>query len=311
MKSEFDWKNFTPGPIQLIPGFFDEHNLHLLRLDQIQSWASGNKYYKLKYPLKYALEKGITTIVSKGGMFSNHLAALAEATHHFNIQLIAIVRSHVPDEGNPTMRRLKELNCRLEFVTPEKYNRYDEHASEDQFPGAMFIDEGGLSAEGFKGSAEIVDEFRLLNFDHVVIAGGSMCTAVGLMSALPENTQLHIVPAWKGCNEQYVQSILSKYDIHPSCSWDLWSDYHFGGFGKFSEELIDFMTSFTNATGIVLDPVYTGKLLFAVKDKMESGFFRQGDSILAIHTGGLQGLAGYAYRFPDQWGDYIAMAKIY
>jgi len=311
MKSEFDWKNFTPGPIQLIPGFFDEHNLHLLRLDQIQSWASGNKYYKLKYPLKYALIKGITTIVSKGGMFSNHLAALAEATHHFNIQLIAIVRSHVPDEGNPTMRRLKELNCRLEFVTPEEYNRYDEQVSQDQFPGAMFIDEGGLSSEGIKGSAEIVEEFRHLNFDHVVIAGGSMCTAIGLMSALSADTWLHIVPAWKGCNEQYVDSILSKYEINPSCSWDLWPEYHFGGFGKFNQELIEFMTSFTNATGVVLDPVYTGKLLFAVKDKMKNGFFRKGDSILAIHTGGLQGLAGYAYRFPEQWGGYEAMVKKY
>jgi 1-aminocyclopropane-1-carboxylate deaminase/D-cysteine desulfhydrase-like pyridoxal-dependent ACC family enzyme len=80
-----------------------------------------------------------------------------------------------------------------------------------QFPGAMFIDEGGLSSEGIKGSSEIVEEFRRLNFDHVVIAGGSMCTAIGLMSALSANTQLHIVPTWKGCNEQYVQSLLSTY----------------------------------------------------------------------------------------------------
>ncbi|HEX5113177.1 MAG TPA: pyridoxal-phosphate dependent enzyme, partial [Saprospiraceae bacterium] len=267
MQSELDWKQFVPGPIQAIPGFLNHQTLHLLRLDQLQSWSSGNKYYKLKYPLHYAIEHDIHTIVSKGGMFSNHLAALAEATYHFHIQLVAIIRSHVPDEGNPTMSRLKELNCRLLFVTPEEYDKYDEQASQDQFPGAMFIDEGGLSVEGIRGSAEIVEEFRDLNFDHVVIAGGSMCTALGIIKALPEETQLHIVPAWKGCNNEYVQELLVEYDIHPSCQWDTWPEYHFGGFGKFNQELIDFMKSFTIQTKVVLDPVYTGKLLYALADK--------------------------------------------
>ena len=305
------WNQFTPGPIQFIPDFVDHRSIHLLRLDQLKSWASGNKYYKLKYPLQYALEHHISTIVSKGGMFSNHLAALAEAAHHFNIQLVAIIRSHVPDEGNPTMSRLKELNSRLEFITPEEYDRYDEQTSQDQFPGAMFIEEGGLSAEGIRGSAQIAEEFRHLKFDHVVIAGGSMCTALGIIKALPKETQLHIVPAWKGCNNDYLQKLLVEYDIHPACSWDTWPDYHFGGFGKFNQELIEFMTSFTTRTGIPLDPVYTGKFLFALADKMQKGKINEKESVLAIHTGGLQGLAGYAYRFPEQWGDYVAKTKIY
>ena len=303
------WNQFTPGPIQLIPGFVEEYNLHLLRLDQIQSWASVNKYYKLKYPLQFALDNHINTIVSKGGMFSNHLVALAEAAHHFKIQLIAIIRTHVPDELNPTMKRLKDLNCQLKFVSPGEYNRFDEQTSQDQFPGAMFIDEGGLSVEGIKGSAEIVEEFRQLNFDHVAIAGGSMCTSIGLMSALPANTQFHIVPAWKGCNDDYIKKLLVEYNIHPACQWETWPDYHFGGFGKFNQELIEFMTFFTTETGIPLDPVYTGKLLFALADNMKKGMINENESVLAIHTGGLQGLAGYAYRFPEQWGGYVTLVK--
>ena len=136
-----------------------------------------------------------------------------------------------------------------------------------------------------------------------------MCTACGLIKSLPEGSHLHIVPAWKGCSPDYIQTILSANNIQPVCHWDIWPDYHLGGFGKFNRELIDFMTSFTAATGIVLDPVYTGKLLIAVTDKIKNHYFNEQDSILAIHTGGLQGLAGYAYRFPEEWGDYMTLAK--
>lgn len=310
MPPSLSWNQFTPGTIQTIPNFYRDQTIHLLRLDQIKSWASGNKYYKLKYPLQHALENDVKIIVSKGGMFSNHLSALAEAAFNFNIQLIAIVRSHAPDENNPTIKRLRELKCQIKFVSPEVYASFNQQVAHEQYPDAMFIDEGGLSAEGIKGASEIADEIRAFHFNHVIIAGGSMCTSIGLMSAFPEHTHLHIVSAWKGCTEYYVDSILSKYEIKPSCSWQLWPDYHFGGFGKFSKELIEFTTSFTNATGIVLDPVYTGKLLFAVKDKIKKGFFREDDSVLAIHTGGLQGLTGYAYRFPDQWGDYVNIAEL-
>ncbi len=303
------WNQFTPGPVQAITNFYNDQSIHLLRLDQLKSWASGNKYYKLKYPLQFVLENGIQTIVSKGGMFSNHLAALAEACHAFQIKLVAVVRSFAPDELNPTMKRLKELGSQIEFVSPEAYNLFDEQAAHERYPEAVFIDEGGLSPEGIRGSAEIASEIDSAKFNHVVIAGGSMCTAVGLISALPTDTMLHIVPAWKGCSKEYVENILANYEIQPACSWNLWPDYHFGGFGKFNQELIDFMTGFTKRTGIPLDPVYTGKMLFAITYKIENGYFNKGDNIVAIHTGGLQGLTGYVHRFPEAWEEYAGLIK--
>ena len=242
-------------------------------------------------------------------MFSNHLAALAEACHAFNIQLVCIVRSFVPDENNPTIRRLKELNVIVVFMSPEEYDLFDEEIAYEKFPNAFFIQEGGLSPDGIIGAAEISSEIQPSRFNHIVIAGGSMCTTCGLIKSLPEGTHLHIVPAWKGCSTDYIQTILSANNIQPLCHWDIWPDYHLGGFGKFNRELIDFMTSFTSSTGIVLDPVYTGKLLMAVTDKIKNHYFNEHDSILAIHTGGLQGLAGYAYRFPEEWGDYMTLAK--
>src|SRR6187401_341758 len=115
------WNQYTPGPIQVLENYAPGISLNILRLDLIRSWSSGNKYYKLKYPLRYVLNNNIRTIVSKGGMFSNHLAALAEACHAFKIQLVCIVRSFVPDELNPTIRKLKELNVIVVFVSPEEY----------------------------------------------------------------------------------------------------------------------------------------------------------------------------------------------
>jgi 1-aminocyclopropane-1-carboxylate deaminase len=303
------WNQFSPGPIQTIDNYVAGISLNILRLDLLHSWSSGNKYYKLKYPLQYVLNNNIRTIVSKGGMFSNHLAALAEACHDFNIQLVCIVRSFAPDENNPTIRKLKELNVIVVYVTPEEYYQFDQEMADERFPNAFFIPEGGLSPDGLKGAAEISDEIQSSAFKHIVISGGSMCTACGLIKSLPEESHLHIVPAWKGCSTDYIQTILSANNIQPVCLWDIWPDYHLGGFGKFNRELIDFMTSFTSSTGIVLDPVYTGKLLMAVTDKIKNRYFNEQDSILAIHTGGLQGLAGYAYRFPDQWSDYVSMAN--
>jgi 1-aminocyclopropane-1-carboxylate deaminase len=309
MQSQELWNQFSPGPIQTLDNYASGISLNILRLDLLQSWSSGNKYYKLKYPLQNVLKNNIRTIVSKGGMFSNHLAALAEACYAFHIQLVCIVRSFVPDEHNPTIRKLKELNVIVEYVTPEEYDQIDQEMADERFPDAFFIPEGGLSPDGLRGAAEISDEIKSSGFNHILIAGGSMCTACGLIKSLPEGSHLHIVPAWKGCSPDYIQTILSANNIQPVCHWDIWPDYHVGGFGKFNRELIDFMTAFTSSTGIVLDPVYTGKLLMAVTDKIKNLYFSEQDSVLAIHTGGLQGLAGYAYRFPEDWMGYLALAE--
>jgi 1-aminocyclopropane-1-carboxylate deaminase len=97
---------------------------------------------------------------------------------------------------------------------------------------------------------------------------------------------------------------LEKFEVPISCAWDLWPDFHFGGFGRFNAALIEYMTSFSSSTGIPLDPVYTGKVVFAVDQKMREQYFKSADKVMVIHTGGLQGLKGYRYRFPDQWTAY-------
>lgn len=304
-----DINHFTPGPVQTFsfPGLTT--SFKILRLDLLRSWASGNKYYKLKYVLRYLREQNIVDVVSKGGMFSNHLMALAEACASFKLSLTCIIRAYEPDPESPTISRIRKLGCSIHFMQPPEFDLFDEVESLKKFPGAFFIPEGGLSKYGLHGAGEIAVEIIPLDIEHIVIAGGSMCTACGLLANLPKNIRLHIVPAWKGCTNNYMEDILAKYQLHPVAAWDLWPDYHFGGFGKYSNELIDFMTAFTEATGIPLDPVYNAKTMFALRDKIESGYFKEKDKILVLHTGGLQGLDGYHYRFPEQWGNYCALVS--
>jgi 1-aminocyclopropane-1-carboxylate deaminase len=302
---EEKWLAFNRPMIQPI-SFGDDHPAcSILRLDQIQSWASGNKYYKLKYPLYDALQKGISTIISKGGMFSNHLAALAEASSVFGKQLVAVIRCHAPDDHNPSIINLQKHGAEIIFMAPRAYDAFDQHEAEKLFPEAMFIPEGGLSKEGIKGASEISNACIQHSPTHVIISGGTMGTACGLLATMPEAVNVIIVPAWKGCSEEYVLGIVEHHKIKTVCSWQLWPDFHFGGFGKFNVELIDFMTSFTTTTGIPLDPVYTGKLMYGLQQKLMQGYFTPSSNILAIHTGGLQGLKGFKYRYPEQWNNYI------
>jgi 1-aminocyclopropane-1-carboxylate deaminase len=296
--------DFSPGPVQELPSRVDQPKLSMVRLDLLQSWTSGNKYYKLKFTLSSALLRGIPTVVSKGGMFSNHLAALADACNVLELKLVAVIRSYKPDESNPSIRHLREKGAEILYMKPEEYNVFDGLIAGQLCPGSMFIPEGGLSEEGIRGAADIINEIPTGQITHVILAGGSLGTACGIISKVPSSVKVIIVPSWKGCTENYVKDILHRFSIIPSCSWELWPEYHFGGFGKFNTQLVEFISGFYAETGIPLDPVYTGKLMFAIKDKISLGYFNPTDSILAIHTGGLQGIEGYKYRFPDQWGWY-------
>lgn len=300
---------FSQGPLQSLAEWHSRKQISMLRLDLLQSWASGNKYYKLKYAIEFALANDVKVIVSKGGMFSNHLAALAEACHVFDLRLIAVIRSFAPDENNPSIRKLREKGSEIVYLNPEAYTVFDEQEAGQLFPASLFIPEGGLSDLGIHGTSEILNECLDQHPTHIILSGGSMGTACGIISSAPADVKVIIIPAWKGCTDLYFLDILRQYQIDPVCTWELWPDYHFGGFGRFNQELIDFMFSFSADTGIPLDPVYTGKMMYAIDDRWKSGYFKQTDSILAIHTGGLQGLDGYRYRFPAVWGKYLRLGR--
>lgn len=299
------WQQFIPGPIEKVNHDWGAPELFIKRLDLIRSWASGNKYYKLKYSIAGCIKNGIGTIVSKGGMFSNHLEALAKACAYFNLRCICIIRSYGDDKNNPTIQKLRGYGAHLIFLDPSRYNPFDKVDSESLYPGALFIPEGGADENGIRGAADLYEEIGPDSFSHLIIAGGSMSTAAGIISAADAALHVIIVSAWKGCTREFVEKVLKKFSISAKCQWELWPEYHFGGFGKSTIELADFMYSFTEKTQIPLDPVYTGKMMFAIREKIKSGYFAPTDKIIAIHTGGLQGIKGAVYKNPLMWNDYL------
>lgn len=301
-----EWKSYVPGPIQVIPTLDGQPTLLMHRLDIIQSWAEGNKYFKLKYVIRHALENNIKVIVSKGGMFSNHLAALSAACSRFNLRCVALIRSHGDDELNPSVRRLRDQGCEIYLLPPESYRAYGPEDARAIDPDALFIPEGGLSDLGILGASEIAAAWSAFPVTHAVLAGGTMSTAIGILSAVTPDITTVIVPAWKGCTPKYVRQLLEEYKKTQLENWELWPDYHFGGFGRFDHRLMESMDAFTTQHTIPLDPVYTGKMVFAVLDKIKAGYFKTTDVVMMVHTGGLQGLDGYAYRFPEVWGRYVA-----
>ncbi len=176
----------------------------------------------------------------------------------------------------------------------DKQALFNQHFGND--PDAIFIDEGGSSAEGAKGCSELLSELDE-TYDHIFCACGTGTTAAGIINGINDHqlkTQFNGVPVLK--NGEFIRDEIDQLLTQP-ISYQLHTAYHFGGYGKTEPRLIDFIKQFTASTGILIEPVYTGKMLFALYDLASQGYFKKGDNILAIHTGGIWGLLGMRDKF--------------
>lgn len=252
---------------------------------------SGNKYRKLKYNILEAQEQQHHTLLTFGGAYSNHIAAVAAAGKKFGFKTIGVIRGdELSEVSNPTLDYAKRCNMHLHFVNRDTYRQKADagflNTLSSQFGDFYLIPEGGTNALAVKGCEEILTESDAY-FDFICCAVGTGGTISGLInSSLPHQKVLGF-PALKG---DFLQEEISKF-AHKS-HWELITGYHFGGYAKINTELISFINKFKNDYNIPLDPVYTGKMMYGVFDLIAKGFFPEGSKILAIHTGGLQGIAG-------------------
>ncbi|MBS1529058.1 MAG: 1-aminocyclopropane-1-carboxylate deaminase/D-cysteine desulfhydrase [Bacteroidetes bacterium] len=283
---------------QLHDELFDERGLQVFvkRDDLIHPIISGNKWRKLKYPLKQARAENKTHLVTFGGAYSNHLLATSAAAAQFGFRSTGIVRGEEVSNDTLFLCRLHGMN--LIFTDRGSYRDkaalFDEHFGND--PEAFFIDEGGASALGAKGVSELIDELTE-PYDHIFCACGTGTTAAGIISGLHTqhlNTQFHGIPVLK--NGEFLRTEIDKY-LNAPAEYRLHTDYHFGGYGKTTDGLIQFIKRFVSSTGVLIDPVYTGKMMYAIYDLASKNYFRPGDKILAVHTGGIWGLLGMKDRF--------------
>ncbi len=270
------------------------------RDDLIDPFVSGNKLYKLKYNLEQALKEGKNSLLTFGGAFSNHIAATASYAQQHGLKSIGIIRGEYVDRENPTLAFAASKGMQLNFVSRDEYKQKHHqhylHTLRKTFPDAFIIPEGGANALGIKGAEEILTD-QTQDFDAVVCAIGTGTTVAGILKACADHQRVIGVTVHK--HAKIMDEVL---DLDPrlSAHWHKLSvetDFHCGGYAKWNMALIEFMQTIHRDYGLKTDPIYTGKALFALNTLIQNNTFSAGNRVLFIHTGGLQGVAGFEKRF--------------
>ncbi len=281
-----------PTPIQELTDIVFEKaavKVFLKRDDLIHSEVSGNKWRKLKYNLAVPAGEKPGTAITFGGAYSNHLAALASLGHIEGIRTIGIVRGdELTPLSSPTLRHCSSRGMELCFVSRSEYREKERGALAssllDQIPDALIIPEGGTNQLALKGVGEIPDECAGAGFspDFYVVPAGTGGTTAGL---LLRGCAVISVAVLK--NAGFLREDIGKWAA--TGLLDLQLDYHFGGYGRYNRELIDFIARFEAQHGVPVEQVYTGKMFYGLYDLIKRGYFAKGTTLMVVHTGGLQG----------------------
>lgn len=267
---------------------YNNYQIGILRLDLIDPEISGNKWFKLKYNIAEAKKQNKTSIVTFGGAFSNHIAATAAACKKWGIKSIGIIRGDDISANNPTLLKAKENGMQLHFIDRTQYKQKDEsefiNQIQQQYPNCYIIPEGGDNELGAEGCKEILQN-KTDEFDIIFCATGTGTTFSGLAQSLKHHQELIGINVLKF-------KAFSKY-----ANSKIINDYHFGGYAKHSQELLEFKHWFETNYHIELDYVYTSKSFYAAFDLMKKNLLDYDKKILIIHCGGLQGNIGYRERY--------------
>jgi len=277
--------------------FLSNCTIYIKREDLIHPIVSGNKFRKLKYNIHQAKVENKTQLLTFGGAYSNHIAAVAYAAKENGFKSIGIIRGDEIENKineNPTLLFAQNCGMQFEFVIRERYREKSKpdfiENLKEKYDDFYLIPEGGTNELAIKGCEEILAQGDEI-FNYICCAVGTGGTISGLINSLKPNQKVLGFPSLKG---DFLGDEIRKF-VKNDC-WKLIHDYHFGGYGKVNGELIGFINSFLERTEIPLDPIYTGKMVFGVMDLMRANYFPDGSKILLIHTGGIQGIHGMNAR---------------
>ena len=284
--------------------------LYVKRDDLIHPQFGGNKWRKLKYNLINARQKQHHTLLTFGGAWSNHIYATAAAAKDFDFNSIGIIRGEKHTPLNATLSFAEKCGMQLHYVDRNEYRQKKEshylQKLKQQFGEFYLLPEGGSNALAMKGCEEIVDEINAVldrPFDTICCASGTGATLAGLVKAIkPEQSAIGF-SALKGgsfladdvavfLKDTAPDSSDTSADLH-RVNWRVEQRFHFGGYAKINDELINFMRQFQSQYGFELDAVYTGKMFYGLLTLIEQGAFKPGSIIVAVHSGGLQGNKGF------------------
>jgi len=285
--------------------FITEKNgiqLSVLREDKIHPLISGNKFRKLKYNLKAFEEGKYEGILTFGGAYSNHIAATAAAGREFGFRCIGVIRGEELAEKiieNPTLHFAASCGMELHFIPRTQYRNKNQSGFlkkiKSEFGNIFILPEGGTNEAAVRGCEEILNE-KTSEFDYICCAAGTGGTVSGLIRSAEKHQKILIFPALK--DSDFLIDVIKNYSTRSN--YELIQKYHFGGYAKITDELIGFINSFKKETNVPLEPIYTGKMLLGIFDMMELKLFPKGSKVLAVHTGGLQGIQGFNQKLKIQ-----------
>ena len=268
-------------------------SLFIKRDDLLHPHISGNKFRKLKYNITTAQEQNQSQLLTFGGAFSNHIVAVAAAGKEYGFQTIGVIRgeelvSQIAD--NPSLQFAQECGMQLEFISREQYRHKNESTAlefwQKKYGEIYVLPEGGTNELAVKGCEEILTVADDV-FDYICCAVGTGGTIAGLINSAQPHQKIIGFPALKG---DFLPEDICKFTANKM--GEFITDYHFGGYGKVTPQLIQFLNDFHAQYHIPLDPIYTGKMVYGVMDLIQKNYFKKGSKILLIHTGGLQGIRG-------------------
>ncbi len=307
---------FEPEINQIKTSYFKHADVYLdlKREDLIHPIVSGNKFRKLKYNLIEAQELEKKILVTFGGAFSNHIAAVAEAGKLTGFQTVGIIRGEELGidlaetlQFNSTLNFAHQCGMHLEFVSRSDYK----HKESDEFKSWLrgkfgdfyLIPEGGTNNLAVKGCGEILNS-STAEYDYIACAVGTGGTISGIVEASLPHQKILGFPALKG---DFLKDVIKRYTS--KSNWELITNYHFGGYAKTDENLIGFINDFKSRHNILLDPIYTGKMMYGITDMIANGYFSKNTRILAIHSGGLQGITGMNVKLKQKGRSTIRVSN--
>lgn len=291
-------------PIESIQDTFLTENkisLFVKREDLNHPHMSGNKWYKLKHNIEEAKKLGHHSLLTFGGAYSNHIYAVATAGKIFNFKTIGIIRGEEHHPLNPTLSFAKAHGMEIHYLNRTLYRNKNSTELIDylkqKFGKFYLLPEGGTNRLAIRGCSEIIDNINV-EFDYICCPCGTGGTLTGLIDGLNGKSFALGFAVLKGANflRENVNSLLKSVNKASLSNWDINLDYHFGGYAKLNNQLLEFSEKFSSTTKIPIEPIYTGKMFFGIYDLVQRGYFKKCSKIIAIHTGGLQGLRGLASK---------------
>lgn len=280
-------QNITIQPLDLLSHAGIQTNI--LRLDQLDPVISGNKWFKLKYALLEAREQAATTLVSMGGAYSNHIAALAKAAAENGFSSLGLIRGDATTPRSHTLQAAHDMGMELQFISREAYRDKAALRAVYATDTNYWIEEGGYGILGATGAAEIIADRDISQYTHIICALGTGTTLAGLIQAAQPHQQVLGISVLKNQTDarEKVAALLPAERSY--ANWHVLHEFHSGGYAKHQPALLDHMRRLWDSDGLPTDFVYTGKMTWAVEQLIQDSFFPEGSRLLLIHSGGLQG----------------------